>query len=75
MTENKNETKKNEWVSIVEYFKTLSIFMIGYGILINYMLHIVIHVPLEWYTVPAWGLVMFFVKVEFTEWYYNLKRR
>lgn len=49
------------------YLKYYGAYLLIYGFILNYALHILQSYPLTVQTVPAWGIVYYFVKEESTE--------
>lgn len=57
----------SEGVEYVTYLKSYAAYLVIYGLLLNYALHILLSYPLSYQTVPAWGITYYFVKEEATE--------
>ena len=49
----------------VKKLKTIAFYAIIHGLLINYMLNEIFHVPFNWHTFPAYGIFLYFLKSEF----------
>lgn len=78
----KNWFNKN-WDSLKKFlksnkfldFKDFLFGAIGYGVLVNYMLWAIWHIPFKWYSFPAFGILYYFITNEFPLWFLKLKSR
>jgi len=52
----------------LESVKKFLMIVIGYGLLINYPLFILLGLPFNLFTFPAWGITYYLIKDEFVEW-------
>lgn len=52
--------------------KKFFIMMLGYGLILNYSLHFIFGIKFNVFTVFAWGIMYFFVREEFVEWFRGL---
>lgn len=59
----------------IDQIKSFLLTIIGYGILINYVLFITFHVPFKWFGFPAFGIIYYFVMEEFVEWFRKLRAK
>jgi hypothetical protein len=46
-------------------FKSIGFYGLFYGLLINYTLWAVWNIKFKWYSFPAYGIILFFLKSEF----------
>ena len=69
--------KKSESVyqERIENIKKFLLMVIGYGLVINYPLFIILNLRFNIFTVPAWGITYYFIKEEFVEWFRRLVGR
>lgn len=49
--------------------------ILGYGILINYMIWGIFHIPFTWYSFPAYGILYYFITEEFMSWFRRIIAR
>ena len=59
----------------IKAVKNFIYLIIGYGILINYMLLVVFNIPFKWYGFPAFGILYYFIMEEFVTFFRKLKAR
>jgi hypothetical protein len=59
----------------IDKIKNFILIVLGYGLLINYALLIIIDVPLLWYGFPAFGITYYFIMEEFVTFFRKLKAK
>lgn len=64
--------KISEWKKGSKLFDT-SLYTLFFGFLLNYTAHIFLNTRLEWYTFPAYGLLLYFITIEFPDFIKLLK--
>jgi hypothetical protein len=65
----------NSYKDKIDNLKQFILIIIGYGVLINYMLLILFKVPFKWYGFPAFGIVYYFIMEEFVSFFRKLKTK
>ena len=58
----------NKENTVLSAIKNFILFIFGFGLIINYMLHFLIGIKFTLYTFPAWGILFYFIKEELLEW-------
>lgn len=66
-----SEAKKDK----VDKIKAFILIVLGYGLILNYTLLIIFHVPFKWYGFPAYGIFYYFTMEEFVTFFRKLKAR
>jgi hypothetical protein len=59
----------------IDQLKKFLLIVLGYGILINYALLVMVKVPFLWYGFPAFGIVYYFIMEEFVVFFRKLKAK
>ncbi len=57
------------------YIRNFLLYVLIYGAMINYALTIILSVPIDYYTFPAWGILFYLIKEEFPEIVKKCKRK
>jgi len=59
------EIKENtEWT---HEFKNFILYLLGYGLLVNYALWALLGIDFQYYTIPAYGIVYYLINEEFVK--------
>jgi len=66
----KNFLKKNSEKR--KDLRNFIIFVIGYGLIINYSLYVIFDLNFNYYTFFAYGFIYYLIKEEFVEWFRKL---
>lgn len=64
--------KKNLKSDKSKDIKKFFVMIIGYGLILNYSLHFIFGIKFNVFTIFAWGIMYFFVREEFVEWFRGL---
>lgn len=63
------EQKKEEYQERINNIKKFLLIVVGYGLIINYPLYIILSLDFNWFTFPAWGIAYYFISDEFPGWF------
>lgn len=65
----------SEGVRYFKYLKPYAAYVFIYGFILNYTLSVLLSFPLNYHTVPAWGIAYYFLKEETTEYIHEVRGR
>lgn len=65
----------SEGVRYVKYLKPYAAYVFIYGFILNYTLSVLLSFPLNYNTVPAWGIAYYFLKEETTQYIHEIRGR